>query len=153
MSGDGSKGRSSATGRAEAKAKGLVIRLPLNNELLVDIDSDADLAEFDRNYGIVDELFGVDEVITTPSRNKPQGKHIIVKLDIPITPLERVLLQSILGSDRRREALSLWRIHNNDPDPTLFFELSMSDANPSPSTSDAAVESSATPSGETLFLG
>jgi hypothetical protein len=154
MSGDGSKGRTSARGRADAALKGLIVVTPKNNELFIDIDSDTDLAEFDRNYGIIDELFGIDEAVQTPSRNKKQGKHIVVTLAQPITPLERVLLQAILGSDRKREALSLWRIRNNDPNPTLFFEKSESSmlgASPSPSTSGEGAESSPTPSGEILL--
>lgn len=126
MSGDGTKGRSSAAGRAEAAEKRLIVRIPHNDELLIDIDSDADLAVWDRNYCVVDEMFGIDTYDIKPSRNKEQGKHIYVKLAQPITPLERVLLQAILGSDLKREALSLWRIRNNDPDPTLFFEKSES---------------------------
>jgi hypothetical protein len=133
----------------------LLVVLPKSNELFIDIDSDADLAEFDRNYGVINELFCIDEYEVKPSRNKERGKHIYVKLGQNVTPTERILLQAILGSDRKREALSLWRIHHNDPDPTLFFEKSgssMSGVSPSPSTSGESAESSATPSGETLSL-
>ena len=155
MSGDGAKGRSSAAGRKDAARDRLVVKIPLNNQLFIDIDTETDLVEWDRNYGFVDEMFGIDSFTTTPSRNKPQGQHIVVTLERPIAPLERVLLQAILGSDRKREAISLWRIRNNDPDPTLFFEKSessMCGVSPSPSTSGEGAESSATQSGETPSL-
>jgi hypothetical protein len=141
--------------REWAAQERLVVMAPTEYELYIDIDSDADLTEWDRNYEIVDKLFGIDEFIIKPSRNKTQGKHIYVKLAEKVTPLERCLCQAILGSDRRREGHSLGRIRRGDPDPTLFFEKSessMSGVSPSPSTSGESAESSATPSGETLSL-
>jgi hypothetical protein len=39
-----------------------------------------------------------------------------------LTPIERVTLQTILGSDPKREFLSFNRIENGDEHPTLFFE-------------------------------
>jgi hypothetical protein len=150
MSGDGFKGRRSLDARKKAKRENLVIKTPLNNELFIDIDTDADLAEYDRNYGVIDELYGIDETYMTASRTKPEGKHIVVTLSQCVTPTERIMLQAILGSDRTREALSLWRVRNNDPDPTLFFELSTSAVPLSTSTSDESAESSPTASGETL---
>ncbi len=102
-----------------AESKGLVARFPLANELFVDIDSKEDLARFDR---VKDLIHIINSTSVTKSRSKPEGKHIVCNLDRPITPLERIALQAILGSDPRREAHSYNRLQANDPLPTLFFE-------------------------------
>jgi len=113
---------SSAQAREWAKGKSLVVKVPTPTQLFIDIDDDQSLDEWDRNYGIVDAMFGIDEFCITPSRTKPQGKHIVVELERPVTPTERCLCQAILGSDRRRQGHSFDRIRRNDPEPTLFFE-------------------------------
>ena len=45
-----------------------------------------------------------------------------VNLPCDVANVERIALQAVLGSDRMREFLSLYRHLNGDTDPTLFFE-------------------------------
>ncbi len=109
---------------AYAEANNLRVVLPKDNELQIDIDSDADFAQFTQAY---DKLFGVDFVLpmkfdVTPSRNGGEGRHITVTLHKPIDPLTRIALQAVLGSDWKRELFGLVRLHNDDPNPTLFYE-------------------------------
>jgi hypothetical protein len=115
-------GNTSAQAREYAEKEGLEVKAPTASQLFVDIDSERDFVEFDKNYGLVDSAIGILGIRVTESRNKPDGRHIVVDLDHDVTPTERCLLQAILGSDRRREGHSLCRIKEGDPEPTLFFE-------------------------------
>lgn len=115
-------GSSSVEARQWAADQNLDVRAPQPNELFLDIDNEAALDTYAENYDIVDRIYYIHDVKSTPSRNKPNGKHIVVTLGEEVTPTVRCLLQAILGSDRRREAHSLQRIKDGDPEPTLFFE-------------------------------
>jgi len=115
-------GNTSAEAREWATKEGLTVRTPADNELFIDIDNSLEFDQFVRNYDIVDRFAGIQNVFTTPSRSKPEGKHIVVILYNKITPLERIALQAILGSDRRREGHSIIRLQDGDREPTLFFE-------------------------------
>lgn len=107
-----------------AKAKGLEIRLPNNNELLIDIDSEEDYLKFKSNL----EKFETHVALVIKqderaSKSCLPGKcHIVLTLNRGITPSERIMFQLFLGSDRMRELLSYVRLLNSDPVPTLFYE-------------------------------
>ncbi len=106
-----------------AAENGLDVIIPNNNQLLLDIDNNQDRAIYTQNWAEIGSIYGVTEVEEWPSRsNKPGRTHMRVTLRTPITPLERVLIQAVLGSDRRRELHSLRRIMNSEETPTLFFE-------------------------------
>lgn len=106
----------------QAAQEGLVVRAPKDNELFIDIDDENGMSEYDRNYALIAAHVGIKSAVVTPSRTKPEGKHIVVTLETTVSPLERCLLQAVLGSDRRREAHGFLRIRDNDPEPTLFLE-------------------------------
>lgn len=108
---------------AEAESKCSTVRLPKPTELFIDLDSEEDKTWFYLNIGKVREQMGnVDiEWISSPSGD-PGHAHVIVTLSREVSEMERILLQAILGSDRKREALSWVRLVNNDPSPTLFYE-------------------------------
>ncbi len=101
-----------------------VVVLPLSNQLFIDIDDEASMARYDLNLTKVEEYVGVRGFpVITPSRSGDvERKHIIVTLARDVTPMERILLQALLGSDLRRELLSYCRITIDDPNPTLFLE-------------------------------
>jgi hypothetical protein len=115
-------GNTSTQAREYAEKEGLEVKAPLASQLFIDLDSLSDKVIFDTNYDLVNTAVGIRGFQVTPSRNKSEGRHIIVDLKQDVTPLERCLLQAILGSDRRREGHSFWRIQEGDPEPTLFFE-------------------------------
>ena len=109
----------------EAKAQGLVVATPGPQELFIDIDSDEEFAAFQINLELFMRYFPAEVTRETPSRNGLPGRHIVVQVKTPgtnLTALERILLQSLLGSDPKREILSYVRVSNGDPTPTLFFE-------------------------------
>ena len=106
----------------EAKDNGLDVVFPKPSELQVDIDSDA---AYERYCGVLDRLLHHLPFVTesiTPSRSGYPKRHIVLTLREPVTDVQRIALQAILGSDPVRELLSLKRIENGDPHPTLFFE-------------------------------
>jgi hypothetical protein len=117
----------SADPHEEAKERGLVVVLPGDDELFVDIDNADDytalgtgLLAFSQN--------GVEIHITKEVRSESGGAHRHVYLKVPdkllpMSPTERVLLQACLGSDRTREVLSFLRLKwKKDRPATVFFE-------------------------------
>src|SRR5258708_6195778 len=113
-----------------ARKEGLRIVLPSVKELQIDIDNDADFAQFTQAYSMLRDLqlFSPRGYSERPSRNGGEGRHITVMLHSDVTPLERITLQAILGSDWRREMFSLKRLEDGDAIPTLFFEKVVPDA-------------------------
>ena len=99
----------------------LTVLFPKDNQLFLDIDTNEDRDVFNRNRELVDEVYGIVDVQERSSRSKGHV-HLIVTLRESITPLGRIALQAILGSDRRREAHSLRRLEDGEARPTLFFE-------------------------------
>lgn len=105
-----------------AEANNLRLVVPEEDELQLDIDSDADFEIFKQHIAILQERSAYQWKFK-PSRSKPQGKHITVRLPGgKFTPLKRIALQAALGSDRKRELLSILDLENGDPMPTVFFE-------------------------------
>lgn len=60
-------------------------------------------------------------VVVTASRSG--HKHARIKLPFKVSALERIALQAALGSDYKREILSVFDLRRGDPTPTVFFEL------------------------------
>lgn len=106
-----------------AEENQLDVVFPQSDELFLDIDDLSSSLVYEKNKGIVDQSHGILGVIVSESRSGHGKKHYVVKLKRPVTTIERIALQAILGSDRRREANSLRR-HTLDGEltPTLFFE-------------------------------
>jgi hypothetical protein len=112
-----------------AAKKGLVIVLPAENELFLDIDCAEDAAVFARHVQILgDEGILGNTVISSfkraPSPSGKEGReHITVTLARPVAgAIERIALQTVLGSDRLHEALALTRALAGAEHPTVFFE-------------------------------
>ena len=116
-------GNTSAQAREWAAKEGLDVKVPSPNELFIDIDDEKGMYHFNENWPLMADIFGgILRAEITPSRRKPEGKHIVATLPRNVTPIERIALQAALGSDPRREAHSLRRYFAGDPLPTLFFE-------------------------------
>jgi hypothetical protein len=115
-----------STSRAEvfekARSMGLTVVAPGPNQLQLDIDNKESREVFDRHYDILQKHFGIIGVTATSSKSGGERQHITVTLARDVTPLERVGLQAMMGSDRKRELLSFARILYGDEDPTVFFE-------------------------------
>jgi hypothetical protein len=109
---------------ARAEKKGCVVVFPEPNQLFIDIDDLESLQAFERVFSIVQEYLPCAYVKTpSPSGNHDRW-HIVVTLERPVRDdIERIALQAILGSDRKREAHDMRRALAGHPTPTRFFEL------------------------------
>lgn len=121
MSGENTD-NSSQYGLDSAREQGLRVVLPSAFELLIDIDNKPDLERFTLAYDFARRLGMVDGYSAGPSKSGGERRHITVRVPLKVTPLERIALQAILGSDWRRELLSLDRLNRGDAVPTMFFE-------------------------------
>ena len=105
----------------EAEEKGVVVVLPDDFELQIDIDTAENYELFLLRIKYLEKWFN----LTYKQKSSKTGgdhRHICIRLTETISSLERIFLQLYLGSDSKREFLSLIRIKNDDPHPTLFFE-------------------------------
>lgn len=105
-----------------SEANGLCVSLPAENELQIDIDSDADWSRFLRGWEIFSREFPlVGPYLVTPSKSGT-GKHVRIRTPWPVEPWQRIAWQASLGSDHVRELLSGVRLIAGDPHPTLLVE-------------------------------
>ena len=106
----------------------LEIVLPNPNELFVDLDSEQAYELFLAQIEVLKQILDVTEVSTYPSKSGLPCRHARVTVRIPNTrggtlgAMERLALQTMLGSDRRCEILRYMRHCFNDPNSTLFLE-------------------------------
>lgn len=124
MSEDNAVDHSSQYSLDFARQEGLRVVLPTATQLQVDIDNDADYARFTQAFDLTMRhgIGGVSSFTERPSRSGGERRHITVHLALPVTALERIALQAILGSDWKREAFSFERLKKGEAVPTLFFE-------------------------------
>ena len=118
MSEENTQDHSSQFSLDYARNNGLRIVLPTAFELQVDIDNNEAFAQFQRAYDLAATLGMVSECSVRPSKSSGERRHVTVKVPLKITPLERIALQAIFGSDWRREPYSLERLRKGDAVPT-----------------------------------
>jgi hypothetical protein len=111
-----------------AATLGMHVMLPSDSELFIDIDCEEDLVHYRAMLEVLKPLAFTDGralvVMDRVIPSKTLGHfHVVVTLDERVTPMERIAFQAALGSDRKRELLSLLRIRLQlDRPPTVFFE-------------------------------
>lgn len=111
--------------RAKAEELGCVVVLPKANELQVDLDSAEAYDEHLKRRAILAKHCKgfLVECLEAPSKSGFPKLHVTIVLSRDVSALERVALQSLLGSDPVRELLSWVAIEKKTNDfPTLFFE-------------------------------
>lgn len=106
---------------ARAEEEGYEIVYPKDDELLIDLDSKEQHDKFYRDLSLLQSYFVAYVTKDAPSKT-PGHRHVTVKVDRPLTILERIALQAALGSDNRREIHSLIDHFNGLDRPSLFFE-------------------------------
>lgn len=106
----------------KAKAKGLALVLPEPDEIFVDLDDKAARAGMVQRMEVLTR-FGFPVRIDRETVSPGGNAHVYLKGPRPLTPIEQIALQAILGSDPTREAFGFMRIALNVPHPpTCFFE-------------------------------
>ena len=107
---------------AAAAKRGLVVVLPQERELFVDIDNDAQWQTF---LKVIEKLTNTELAASwdaTPSASGLPHRHVRVQLTRSVKPIERIALQALLGSDPIREWCSYERLAAGHVSPTRFFE-------------------------------
>jgi hypothetical protein len=112
---------------ARIEAEGFKAVYPADNELFVDIDTDAQHEAFGRSWAILSRDIPEATVSEHPSKSGLPCRHITVKLPFTVTPWERIAFQGALGSDPVRELLSAMRLRNGSEPATLFCEKRTTD--------------------------
>lgn len=106
----------------KADALGLEMVLPDTNEVQIDLDSPGDIKVMRDGLKILknkNEGYQFNKLTTSKSNNK----HVYIKFDRTFKPMERIVVQACLGSDRKRELLGMMRVLNGTSDkPSLMFE-------------------------------
>ncbi len=105
---------------SKAAELGLEVVIPAANVLTVDIDSPNVSPTFYKVLRNIENYFTVTKVIWT--RSNSGNLHAYVTLSEPLNDLEKIILQSILGSDPLRELFSLARLKKGLELPILMFE-------------------------------
>lgn len=107
-----------------SKSEGLEVLFPGEGELLIDLDSEEALTTFKDLWKILCK--NAEEIINGPYeiwRSKGEvGYHVRINLFENLGVERRILFQAVLGSDPKRELLSLIRSLHGDSDPTLLVE-------------------------------
>ena len=112
----------SAPKESAAKAKGLVIVAPTERELFIDIDDGQSMGVFVALIVVLNSFRPCTWKRAPSPSGMPDRCHVTVTLESPVTNLERLALQAMLGSDRMHEMLSMRSHFRGDPMPTVFFE-------------------------------
>lgn len=120
MSADGGQTRREHA-EEQAKAKGCIVVEPKPNELFIDIDRVEDLEFFYKQIGHITKRCPLSYEVR-PSLRKDHFHVVVCFENRELTEWERIALQAVLGSDRVRELISVFRLLDGDKTPTLFFE-------------------------------
>ena len=110
-------------GLTRARKDGLVIIEPKANQLQLDLDGARSLRRYGMQYSILRRAGltrGWREKIVPSKRSN--HVHITITMPQSIGDMERVALQSILGSDLKREAFDYTRVKKGNKYPIVFFE-------------------------------
>lgn len=110
----------------KARQRGMTCLIPEPNQLFIDIDSEEDFKVFELGMEIfLDRLNYVAKevpVFINPSSSGLPHRHIVVDLPFEIDDAKRLLLQTVLGSDRKRELVGFLELYNGIEHPVTFFE-------------------------------
>jgi hypothetical protein len=91
--------------------------------LMLDIDSDPAHDRFLELLELCNELklFPIDPQNVTCWRSSGGNRHYTIALQEPMSDEARVVAQALLGSDLKREMLSLHRVRRGEEHPILLF--------------------------------
>jgi hypothetical protein len=103
---------------------------PEPNEIFIDIDTDEGYELFKDQLEVLQQVVDAFVVRDTPSKSGLPKRHVVVSVRLPRsknpdgipTVLEKLALQTMLGSDRRCELLRYVKYIFKDPHPILFLE-------------------------------
>ncbi len=109
----------------DAEAEGTTVVKGTPTRLLLDIDSDEQWKHFQAMLPQV--AFNLSRHVRTTIkkgvwwRSKNKNRHVKLTLSKPLVVPWRVAIQALLGSDSRRELLTLCRLGPKSPEPSMLF--------------------------------
>lgn len=113
---------------AAAKEKGCTVEWSDDFTLMIDLDSEEAYRTYREMVSLLGDLFeqtGSEVFYLEPGENvrpsKSGNRHVTLKLRYAADPLTRILLQALLGSDLKRELLSLSRLMAGCRNPIVLF--------------------------------
>lgn len=110
----------------EARKAGFIIVQGDDNTLLLDLDTPESRHQFNAMLPMVHDRFNVKDYQTWSS--KSGNTHVRLTIEKCATPMERLLLQAVLGSDVKRELLGMLKIRAAiSDDPSVLFKPPMPD--------------------------
>lgn len=108
---------------AIAEELGLYVVEPKVNELQIDLDSPQDQYVMEALIALFGERgFSIRVQKVEHSRHGNKHATLLVNHERGITTMERIALQAILGSDRKREALGFLLAWDEIEPASVFFE-------------------------------
>jgi hypothetical protein len=105
----------------KATRLGLDVVEPQDDEVFVDLDCSHDQYIMEANLALLREK-GLDIRLVNITRSVNGNRHAYIKTGFCLTDIQRVALQAILGSDRKREALAFVNIVAGVEPVSVFFE-------------------------------
>lgn len=108
---------------AKAVKAGLIVQYPAPNELFLDIDSESDFKECCKRMKKFAEALGISRASYARSKSKNFHVYVEMKEEVELSNIGRIALQAVLGSDHKREALSLVTVSAGCERPTVFFSV------------------------------
>lgn len=107
----------------KAKAQGFTIIHSSPRLILLDLDSHAAIDHYDNFLPFIQTFMQLTEEGHWPSKTRDGSHfHIILESKNSLTEVERLLIQALLGSDPRKEFLSLMRIWQHHDHVSLLFK-------------------------------
>ena len=107
---------------AIAEEFGCSVVFPEDNEVQLDIDTQE---QRDFVYERIRELKEWEKIIVSQTESKKGHPHYHICIKFPnhkFTPMERIGIQAVMGSDCVREWLNTLRYINGDSQPSCLFE-------------------------------
>lgn len=105
--------------KVDARAQGCEVIDGTPTTLLLDLDSAQDLSQYGSLMQTCAERLGLKELSRWNSKCK--GMHVVVECSA-MSARERVMLQAVLGSDRKRAVLGLMMIQDGIEEPNCLFK-------------------------------
>lgn len=96
---------------------------PEHNQIQIDIDSEEAWQTHKELLELYESRFDyIRKCVVTPSKSGLPHRHVTITLNNTVDAVERIALQAALGSDRKRELISLSRLEQGEQRVTRFFE-------------------------------
>lgn len=105
----------------KAISAGFTVVQSTERTLLIDIDRNGSLIEFEQRLAWVAHYLPLREVERWPSKSG-RGWHVVVKSTEEMSPVERLLLEACLGSDLRRAFYGLLHARKGFMNPSMLFK-------------------------------